>query len=193
MIWKICKPHISFKVLLLSYHGAGSALQALGCGSLPSLRRGGADRAAPSFSSASRAPLPPPRRASAPPTLQRPLRRFRRGAAALPHGAYARWRPDALNGSARRGSALPAPPPPAGAEADGRVLSRRSVSSRRSPSLPGLWPARGSRRMMAFDPYPCLAMLVLILYLISWLTNPSSKASASTFFVSGKLDLGNLP
>lgn len=82
-------------------HGAGSALQALGCGSLPSLRRGGADRAAPSFSSASRAPLPPPRRASAPPTLQRPLRRFRRGAAALPHGAYARWRPDALNGSAR--------------------------------------------------------------------------------------------
>lgn len=92
-------------------HGAGSALQALGCGSLPSLRRGGADRAAPSFSSASRAPLPPPRRASAPPTLQRPLRRFRRGAAALPHGAYARWRPDALNGSARRGSALPAPPP----------------------------------------------------------------------------------
>ncbi|XP_055563424.1 uncharacterized protein LOC129735871 [Falco cherrug] len=47
--------------------------------------------------------LPPANPAAAAAILQRPLRRFRRGAAALPHSAYARplWRPDGFSGSAR--------------------------------------------------------------------------------------------
>lgn len=98
-------------------------------------------------------PLPPPRRASAPPPLQRPLRRSRRGAAALPHGTYARRRPDALNGSAprsRRRLLRPSPPP--------RTLARTAparLSRRAAPAASGSAPRLGAglRRALAASPH----------------------------------------
>ncbi|XP_052548315.1 serine/arginine repetitive matrix protein 1-like [Tympanuchus pallidicinctus] len=98
-------------------------------------------------------PLPPPRRASAPPPLQRPLRRSRRGAAALPHGAYARRRPDALNGSAprsRRRLLRPSPPPRTPAHTAPARLSRRAALAA-SGSAPRL--GAGLRRALAAAPH----------------------------------------
>lgn len=118
--------------------------------------------------------LPPANPAAAAAILKRPPRRFRRGATALPHSAYARplWRPHGLSGSERLRSPPPAaaaappspsPPPPRSSHAVSllaRLPEHAAGGFRLGPSARREAPPRSPRPCPRPAPLPARELTV---------------------------------